>query len=345
MTGYDIKLHDQLNGGKKMQRLSRSGTLPILVGMANNHLRNLPLVVSFEVTLSCPANCRHCDTGGIKAGEKRLRPEEYRRYIEKLRPVFVQLSGGEPLLRPDLPEIVRVVKGGRRLPYVIVVSNGFLLNEKKYLMLKEAGADRFSISLDFPDERHDDFRRLPGLYAHLDQLIPRLAANGNGDVTINTAITSANLPVLRELADRAAEWGVAISYSAYSALRTRDPHYLISSREELATLKETIEDLIEIRHRQGTILNPSSVLRDTYRYFKEGGLPGCSAGRRFLVVRPDGLLNGCSMHRDRRYVSRQDLLQDFWADNKCQGCFVAIRAYTDKSLWSLAKDAVEAIRI
>lgn len=328
-----------------MQRFSRTGTLPILVGMANNHLRNLPLVVSFEVTLSCPANCRHCDTGGIKPGENRLRPEEFRRYIEELRPVFVQLSGGEPLLRQDLPEIVKAVKAGGTLPYLIVVSNGLLLNERKYLMLKEAGADRFSISLDFPDERHDDFRRLPGLYAHLEQLVPRLAAYGNNDVTINTAITSVNLPVLRELATRAAEWGVAISYSAYSALRTKDPRYLISSPEELSTLKETIEDLIETRRRQGGILNPSSVLRDTYRYFKEGGLPGCSAGRRFLVVRPDGLLNGCSMHRERRYVRRQDLLQDFWASNQCEGCFVAIRAYTDKSLWSLAKDAMEAVRL
>jgi MoaA/NifB/PqqE/SkfB family radical SAM enzyme len=328
-----------------MQRFSRTGTLPILVGMANNHLRNLPLVVSFEVTLSCPANCRHCDTGGIKPGENRLRPEEFRRYIEELRPVFVQLSGGEPLLRQDLPEIVRAVKAGGTLPYLIVVSNGLLLNEQKYLMLKEAGADRFSISLDFPDERHDDFRRLPGLYAHLEQLVPRLAAYGNNDVTINTAITSVNLPVLRELATRAAEWGVAISFSAYSALRTKDPRYLISSPEELSTLKETIEDLIEIRRRQGGILNPSSVLRDTYRYFKEGGLPGCSAGRRFLVVRPDGLLNGCSMHRERRYVRRQDLLQDFWTGNQCEGCFVAIRAYTDKSLWSLAKDAMEAVRL
>jgi MoaA/NifB/PqqE/SkfB family radical SAM enzyme len=328
-----------------MQRLAPAGALSILAAMANNHLRKLPLVVSFEVTLSCPARCRHCDTGGLKPGEKRLPPEEYRQYIKKLRPVFVQLSGGEPLLRQDLTEIVTKIKDGGRLPYLIVVSNGLLLNEQRYLALKKAGADRFSISLDFPDERHDDFRRLPGLFAHLEQLVPRLASFGNRDVTLNTAITSANLPVLRALADKAAEWGVGISFSAYSALRTGDARYLVSSPEELAILKEAIEELIALRRRQGNILNPSSVLRDTYRYFKEGGISGCSAGRRFLVVRPDGQLNGCSMHRERRYANREDLLRDFWAGNNCQGCFVAIRAYTDKSLWSLGKDAAEAIRI
>ena len=273
-----------------------------------------------------------------------MKPQEYRRYIEELQPAFVQLSGGEPLLRGDLPEIVRTVKGTGPLPYVIVVSNGWLLTDQKYMELKEAGADRFSISLDFPDERHDDFRRLPGLYAHLEQVLPRLAAHGQKDIAVNSAITSANLGCLRELAAKAAEWGVAISFSAYSAMRTEDPQYLITAPEDLAILKETIQDLVEMKNRGTCVLNPTSTLWDTYHYFKQGGIPGCSAGRRFLVVRPEGTLNACSMHRNRRYTSREEMLQDFAARNDCQGCFVAIRAYSDKSFWSLCKDAVESVR-
>jgi len=248
------------------------------------------------------------------------------------------------LLRKDLPEIVKSVKNDGCLPYVIVVTNGYLLDERKYLELKEAGADRFSVSLDFSNERHDDFRRLPGLYAHLEQLIPRLASYGYGDVAMNCAITSANLPYLREVAARCEDWGVDVSYSAYSILRTGNPEYFISTEEDLETLRETIQDLITMKRERGKILNPTSVLSNTYKFFKEGGIPDCHAGRRFLVVRPEGVLNACSMYRDRRYTSQEEMLKDFSAHNECKECYVAIRAYSDQSLWALFKDVIEFAR-
>ena len=327
-----------------MKGLSRIQAFAIPIRALRNYFTNKPIVVSFEVTLSCVARCRHCDTGGYKPNEQRLAPEEYRRYITELQPALVQLSGGEPLLRRDLPEIVKVIKSNGCLPYLIVVTNGYLLDEQKYLGLREAGVDRFSISLDFPDEKHDDFRRLPGLYAHLEQLIPRLASYGYGDVAMNCAITRANLPYLREVAAKCEEWGVDISYSAYSILRTGDPQYSISADDDLEALRETIQDLIMTKREGGGILNPTSVLSNTYRFFEEGGIPNCNAGRRFLVVRPEGVLNACSMYRDRRYTSQREMLEDFSAHNECKGCYVAIRAYSDKSLWFLFKDVIEFIR-
>ena len=327
-----------------MRGLSRTQASEIGARALKNYSSSKPIVVSFEVTLSCVARCRHCDTGGPRPNEQRLAPGAYRRYISTLRPAIVQLSGGEPLLRKDLPEIVQSVKNTGCLPYVIVVTNGYLLNERKYLELKEAGADRFSVSLDFPNERHDDFRRFPGLYAHLEQLIPRLASYGYGDIAMNCAITRANLPYLREVAAKCEEWGVDVSYSAYSILRTGDPQYFISAEDDLETLRETIQDLIAMKRESGKILNPTSVLSNTYEFFKGGGIPDCNAGRRFLVVRPEGVLNACSMYRDRRYTSQEEMLEDFSAHNECKECYVAIRAYSDKSLWSLFKDVIEFVR-
>ena len=70
-----------------------------------------PLVVSFEVTHSCTANCRHCDKGGIKPEPRGLlRAEDYRRLRATLKPMAVQISGGEPLLRKDIEEIIRAIK-------------------------------------------------------------------------------------------------------------------------------------------------------------------------------------------------------------------------------------------
>jgi MoaA/NifB/PqqE/SkfB family radical SAM enzyme len=82
--------------------------------------------------------------------------------MDVLRPCVVQVSGGEPLMRPDLVDIVRAIKDRNGLPYTILVSNWSLMTEERYLELRAAGINQFSVSLDFPDQRHDDFRRPPG---------------------------------------------------------------------------------------------------------------------------------------------------------------------------------------
>src|SRR3954454_17806197 len=134
-----------------------------------------PIVVSFEVTDACTCYCKHCDHGGPRDESKNLKPADYRRYMEALRPCVVQVSGGEPLLRNDVVEIVRSIKNGSTLPYLILVSNWSHMTEQNNLELRAVGVDQFSVSLDFPDDRHDTFRRYPGLYEHLHSLVPRLA--------------------------------------------------------------------------------------------------------------------------------------------------------------------------
>lgn len=209
-----------------MRSLSTSQFFSIPARVLLNRYTGKPIIVIFEVTLSCNARCRHCNIGGHYPEEQKLAPDEYQKYVSEMRPAVVQLSGGEPLMREDLPDIARSIKSGSYSPYVIMVTNGSLLTEQKYMELKESGVDRFSVSLDFPNEMHDKFRRLRGLYSHIEQLLPKLASLGNGDVAVNCAITQANMPYLEELADRCTEWGVEISYSAYSALRTGDQQYL-----------------------------------------------------------------------------------------------------------------------
>ncbi len=299
-----------------------------------------PLVVSFEVTHSCTANCQHCDKGGIKPEPPGLlQPEDYRRLRAAMKPMAVQLSGGEPLLRNDIEDIVRAIKEPSGLPYTILVTNGRLLTEFKYLTLRALGVNQFSISLDFPDERHDDFRRSPGLFAHLAKLVPALARHGFDDVVLNTAITRHNLPVLRAVYDKAREWGVSISYSAYTPLRTESMEHYINSPEDLELLKRTLDELMELKAKNAPIANPPWTLSGTYDFFKEGSIPGCNAGRRFLVVNPDGRLRACSMY-DQTYGSHEELMEGFVAHNTCGGCYISMRAYLDASFWTLLKDNV-----
>jgi MoaA/NifB/PqqE/SkfB family radical SAM enzyme len=249
----------------------------------------------------------------------------------------VQISGGEPLLRRDLAEIVRAVKEPGGLPYTILVTNGRLLTETKYLELRALGVNQFSVSLDFPDERHDDFRRSPGLFRHLGRLVPALARFGYDDVVLNTAITRDNLPTLLETYRTAEKWGVSISYSAYTPLRTGEMAHFIQSPADLALLRVTMGELLRLKARNGRVTNSPWTLLGTHDFFRDGAVPGCQAGRRFLVVTPDGGLRPCSMH-EPLYSSLEEIRERFVEGNTCGGCYVSIRAYLDASYWTLLKD-------
>jgi len=299
-----------------------------------------PLVVSFELTHSCTADCKHCDKGGIKPGPLGdLTAPDYARLRAQFRPLAVQLSGGEPLLRKDIEEIVSAVKEPSGLPYLILVTNSRLLTEEKYLSLRKLGVNQFSVSMDFPDERHDEFRRSPGLFQHMAELIPALGRHGFGDVILNTAITRENLPTLRAGYEKAREWGVQISYSCYTPLRTGSLEHYISSPEDLELLRRTMNELRELQASNGHITNSPWTLSGTYDFYKQGTIPGCQAGRRFLVVTPSGGLRPCSMF-DPTYASQKEILEKFVAHNQCGGCYVSIRAYLDASFWTLLKDNV-----
>ncbi|HVN02843.1 MAG TPA: radical SAM protein [Bryobacteraceae bacterium] len=307
-----------------------------------NWIAERPIVVSFEVTDSCTCYCRHCDHGGPKDDSRNLRPEEYRRYMQVLRPCVVQVSGGEPLMRDDLVEIVRNIKGGGSLPYTILVSNWSLMTEERYLELRAAGVHQFSVSLDFPDERHDEFRLHPGLYKHLSEIVPRLARLGYDDIVLNSCITSANVEEITALARRAREWGVNLCYSAYSPRRTGCRDYFLNAPEQLAVLNRGLDVVETMRDRTNWIVNSRSTLDATRRYFAQGGTPGCKAGLRFLVVRADGMLQPCSMQFEQfPLAERERMVLEFTAHNRCDQCYVSIRSYLDKRFTQLVSENVK----
>lgn len=336
----------------RLCRLIRSGwfkvrTVPFveslrIIGRGSlNWIAERPIVVSFEVTDSCNCYCRHCDHGGPRDDSANLQPSDYRRYMEALRPCVVQVTGGEPMLRDDLLEIVRHIKSGDGLPYTILVSNWSLMTEERYLELRAAGVDQFSVSLDFPDERHDDFRMHTGLYRHLSEIVPRLARLGHDDIVLNSCITSANVGEIAAIAGKAREWGVNLCYSAYSPKRTGCRDYFLNTPEQLRLLNRGL-DLVELmRDQTNWIVNTTSTLEATRRYFGDGRTPGCKAGLRFLVVRSNGMLQPCSMQfRQYPLEERERMAREFTAHNACDQCYVSIRSYLDKSFPQLVAENV-----
>ena len=319
-----------------MRKVPFSESLRIIARGSRNWIAQRPIVVSFEVTDSCTCYCQHCDHGGPRDESRNLKPADYRRYMDELRPCVVQVSGGEPLIREDLTDVIRTIKSEDGLPYIILVSAWSLMTEARYLELRDAGVDQFSVSLDFPDSRHDDFRCYPGLYDHLNHLIPRCAAYGFDDIVLNTCITSANLREVNAAADQALKWGVNICYSAYSPRRTGNLEFFPGSGEQLRVLRDEFDQVEARRNGSNFIVSAPTTINATREYFETGGLPGCKAGLRFLVVTADGYLQPCSMQFHRYQLDEQaKMVDEFTSHNNCDECYVAIRSNLDKSFRQL----------
>lgn len=325
-----------------MSGLSSGRKAGIAARTAKNILLGRPITVSFEVTYNCNARCEHCDLGDY-VKEPRLGPEAFARWVTELRPVVAQISGGEPLLRKDLVDIVRAMRERDSLAVFVLTTNVQLLNEEKYVKLREAGVDQFSFSLDYPDERHNEFRHLKKNFEHIRDLSQKLAPLGNHDIILACVVQSDNFRDLPRMAELAKEWGVAVNFSTYNALRTGKTHYLFNTKELLEELSEVVDRLVSMQNNGHPILTSEWTLRQMIEFFETGKQSACKAGKRFMIVGPWAKLTPCGMHRET-YESQSELVQKFVVNNLCDRCFTAIRANSEKSPYRLLVDALRVVR-
>ena len=323
--------------------VSGSMGLKMCVRGLRNRLQNKPLSVSFEITHSCTANCWHCNWGGpIK--ETRLSADEYAEICRELRPVVCHVSGGEPLARGDVYEIVEKLTNEGGLPWMIVVTNGSNLTPERFFRLKDAGMHQLSVSLDFPDERHNEFRRIPNLYEHMSEVLPDLALRtGKDDIVLNVCITSWNYQELPALAERAKEWGLPVNFSVYTHLRVQNRDGLVTDDDRLGELRRNIEEVIDLQKRGYPIYTSPRVMWRYYSFLTEGGINGCQAGRSFLVINPDGRLTPCAMVM-AYFDKQEDMLENFTKQNTCDACYVSTRANTEKTYREFIADNGQIFR-
>ena len=301
---------------------------PLAVRIAARAVKNIildrPISVALEVTHNCTANCRHCDKGPA-VEDNALGPEEYRKIFDRFSPTVIQIAGGEALLREDLPDIVRALNRPGKAPLLALVTNASLLTKEKYLELREAGIKEFSISIDFPDARHDSFRRIPGLFEHLENLLPELLSMGYDDVITNCCITRDNYPYLLDISRKVTEWGARLNFSTYTDLRTDDPQYNLRHPEDTEKLDAILDEMFAPGNDYYAVMNPERVMRKFNQFYKNGcHMPDCQTGRRFFIVNPDGRLTPCAMFIETRYDSREELWEKFAKENKCSGCYIAL---------------------
>lgn len=293
-----------------------------------NWLTRRPYCASFELTHNCNARCQHCHRGATIPNEELATPARLLEVCRELRPIVAIMSGGEPLLRRDLDEIVRTLKQGCAPLRVFLNTNAALLTPRRFAELCDAGVDEVLISFDYPDERHDEFRKIPGLFGRIRSLIAALDPRDRGRIVLTSVLQSANFAGALDMARLALKWGVNINYSAYTWLRTHDMGLMVQPGQ-MASFRQAIEHLIAFKRDRWNILTSDWVLRGMARFYEAGSLPGCRAGERSLVVNPDGTLSPCGL-LVRDYATHADLKREFTATNACGDCYTSTRGNSER---------------
>ena len=183
-----------------------------------------PFLVIWEVTRACALACVHCRADAVRRRDPReLTTEEGFRLMEAVRefgepPPLLVLTGGDPMLRPDLAELVGFASAAG-LTVALTPSGTAAATPGRLAALKDAGLSRLAVSLDGPDpDTHDAFRGVRGSYAWTMRIIGAAMALGL-PLQINSTISRMTLPHLEAMAARVAEFPLAL-WALFFLVRT-----------------------------------------------------------------------------------------------------------------------------
>jgi radical SAM protein with 4Fe4S-binding SPASM domain len=329
-----------------------------------------PYVVSWNLTYRCNLACEHCylDAGGTPlvgtenfADRSELGTEECFKVIEEIAAFAPEcltiLTGGEPLLRRDILEIVR--RAAERELWVVVGTNGVRITENVARRLAEAGARGLSISLDALDaDRHDGFRKVRGAWRNTVEGAEILNRTGLPFI-VQTTAGSHNLGELDAIADFAHDrlaakvWNLyflvptgrgqfvsditpaqydEVLASLYRIQRKYDrrmlvnakcaPHYIKTVLENAAQTDPIPTDVesatAPFDRAQGKPSWPGLSQIRTY----SGGAGGCPAGTHYMGIRPNGDVTPCPYLPVFAGTLRSASLADLWTSS---GLFADIR--------------------
>jgi MoaA/NifB/PqqE/SkfB family radical SAM enzyme len=248
--------------------------------------RKKPLAVSWALTYKCNSRCEYCRLSSLKKEE--LDTSEVLSLLDQLNLAgtrFVSFTGGEPLLREDIDEIIeRAVLLGIKIS---VNSNGKLVSDKIGAIKK---ISLLRISLDGPKPINDSIRG-PGSF---DKAINAIeTAKGIGiNVEINTVISKINAGYISEVINLAEKMGVKVSFqpATHFIFRQKLPNPISPSMEEY---RAAINFLIDNK-KQGCdiIANTFPGLKYLYNWPQTKEIQ-CSAGLLSCRIEPDGTLFAC----------------------------------------------------
>jgi len=295
-----------------------------------------PYVISWNLTYRCNLACEHCylDAGGTPlvgtesfADRSELGTEECFKVIDDIAAFAPEcltiLTGGEPLLRRDILEIVQ--RATERGLWVVVGTNGVRITENVARRLTEAGARGVSISLDALDpDRHDRFRRVRGAWHNTVEGAEILGRAGLPFIVQTTAGLH-NLGELEAIADFAHERLAAKVWNLYFLVPTGRGQFV--SDISPAQYDQVLASLYRIQRKydRRMLVNAKCAPHYIKTVLEHGGSAsirsysdgagGCPAGTHYMGIRPNGDVTPCPYLPAFAGTLRTASLADLWTSS------------------------------
>ncbi len=179
----------------------------------HNEIKTHPLTYFFwECTLRCNLHCLHCGSDCVKDAIPDMPREDFMRVLDSLKPhvdpkhFIVVITGGEPLMRPDLEECGKEIQK-RGYPWGMV-SNGLAMSPERFVKLLNAGLRSLTISLDGLHDSHNHFRGSEFSFDNAYRAINMAAHTQGLTFDVMTCVNRENLAELPEIRDLLIRTGV-----------------------------------------------------------------------------------------------------------------------------------------
>lgn len=283
--------------------------------------RSHPLEQLFwECTLRCNLACRHCGSDcKATAAAPDMPKEDFLRVLDSVNAhcephaVFVIVTGGEPLMRPDLEECGRAIHD-KGFAWGMV-TNGFALTPERLKRLVASGMGSATVSLDGLQENHDWMRGRAGSFARASEAIRLLAAQGDVVFDVVTCVNRRNYSELPRIKEALIGWGVK-SWRLFTVFpmgrAAGDPELQLPNAEFRGLL-----DFIKATRKEGRIRasygcegflgNYEGEVRDHFY--------SCEAGITAASILADGSISACASIRSDYHqgnIYRGDDLMEVW---------------------------------
>jgi len=286
-----------------------------------------PTLVSFAVTRECNLKCKHCYSQSIDSPHpQELNTAEAKRLISQIAEAgahLLILDGGEPLMRPDVFDLVR---HSRSVGLTTVMgTNGTLITTEVAAKLVEAGIQALAISLDGADkETHDAFRGVEGVWEQMLRGVENVRQAG---------IPFQIAPTLRHerwgqwgaIADKAKEWGAtAVEVFDYVSVGRgeENPEFEMTVEERRAFVREYIA-----RQRADDVMVYRCVALPQLWVEVEKTVPEeevlmkfvrscCAAGIRYCCVLYEGTVYPCMVLQEKAGDVREQSFLDIWQNSE-----------------------------
>ncbi|CAM3788439.1 pyrroloquinoline quinone biosynthesis protein PqqE [Rahnella bruchi] len=280
-----------------------------------------PLWLLAELTYRCPLQCPYCSNPlDFAKQEKELTTAQWIKVFEEAREmgaVQIGFSGGEPLVRKDLPELIRAARDLGF--YTNLITSGIGLTEKKIDAFAQAGLDHIQISFQASDEELN--AALAGnAKAFQQKLAMAKAVKAHGyPMVLNFVLHRHNIDQIDKIIDLSIELeadDVELATCQFYGWAQLNREGLLPTREQIARAEDVVHQYREKMAGTGNLANLLFVTPDYYEERPKGCMGGW--GAIFLSVTPEGMALPC--HSARQLPVEfpsvlENTLQEIWYDS------------------------------